>query len=133
LPTHSGNSATKYGANYGSFSQNLKSLTEAEYNSQIAKRRSLTSTLSGTTSLTLSSQQSGGTLPTIYLSLVDQYGQIVGSDSSSTATLSLVSTTGTYTPTLTGTVTQTANNGVFKFEGITFTAEPGQSYSKTSS
>ena len=35
-----------------------------------------------------------------------------------------------YTPTLTGTTTQTAKNGVFKFSDITFTAKPGESYSK---
>ena len=64
--------------------------------------------------------------------VVDQYGQIVGSDSSSTATLSISgSYSGTsYTPTLTGTTTQTAINGAFIFSGITFTAQPGSTYSK---
>ena len=88
--------------------------------------------VSSSTSLSVTNQQSGGTLPTIYIALVDQFGQIVGSDSSSTATLSISdSYSGApYTPTLTGMTTQTATNGAFKFSGITFTAQPGSTYSK---
>jgi hypothetical protein len=94
------------------------------------RKRTLATSVSGTTSLTLSNQQSGGTIPTIHVALFDEFDQIVGSDSTSTWTLSLVSTTGTYTPTLTGVITQTAVNGVFTFSGITFTATPGSSFSK---
>ena len=71
-------------------------------------------------------------MPTITVYLRDKFGQVVGSDSSSTATISVTSTTSgaTYTPVLAGSTTQIAQNGVFVFSGITFTAEPGQSYSK---
>ena len=89
-------------------------------------------TASGTTSVALSNQQSGGSIGTIYVALVDQYGNVVSSDSSSTATLSIVGSHSgaTYTPTLTGTTTVTSSNGAFKFTDITFTAEPGVTYSK---
>ena len=87
---------------------------------------------SGSTSVSLTNQQSGGSIGTIYVALVDQFGQVVGSDSSSSATLSIVGnhSGATYTPTLTGTSKVTASNGAYKFTGITFTAQPGVSYSK---
>lgn len=97
-------------------------------------RRFLTTT-SGSTSLSISNQQSGGILDDMYLALVDEFGQIVSSDSSSTATISVTSDNSesqTYTPTLTGATTITATNGVFKFTGLTFTAEPGENYGKRS-
>lgn len=80
----------------------------------------------------MTSQQSGGTLPNIYLALVDEFDQYVGSDSSSTATLTITSsTTGeTYTPILSGTTTQTATKGLFQFTDIYFTAEPGRTFSR---
>ena len=86
---------------------------------------------SSSTSLSVTNQQSGGALSTIYIALVDQFGQIIGSDSSSTATLSYSGSYlgAKYTPTLTGTTTQTAANGAFMFSGVTFTAEPGSTYS----
>ena len=89
-------------------------------------------TASGSTSVNLTSQQSGGSIGIIYVALVDQFGQVVSSDSSSTATLRIVGTYSdkTYIPTLTGTTTLTASRGTFAFTDITFTAEPGASYSK---
>ena len=88
-------------------------------------------TTSNSTSLSVTNQQSGGSLPTIYIALVDQFGQIVGSDNSSTTTLSISGSYkgATYTPTLTGVTTQTAANGAFIFSGVTFTAQPGSTYS----
>ena len=85
-----------------------------------------------TTGTTISGQRSGSSLPTITVYLKDKFGQVVGSDSSSTATISVTSTTSgaAYTPVLSGSTTQIAKNGVFVFSGITFTAEPGKSYSK---
>ena len=89
-------------------------------------------TASGSTSISVSSQQSGGSLSTIYIALIDEFDQVVGSDSTSTATLSISGSysTATYSPTLTGTTIQTASGGIFIFSGITFTAQPGSSYSK---
>ena len=87
---------------------------------------------SGSTSVSLTNQQSGGSIGTIYVALTDQFGQVVSSDNSSSATLSIVGTYSgaAYTPTLTGTSKVTALNGAYKFTGITFTAKPGVSYSK---
>jgi hypothetical protein len=89
-------------------------------------------TSSGSTSYSKTDQVSGGVLGTIWMALVDQFGQVVGSDSSSTATLSIVGNHAgaTYTPTLTGTSTVTASYGAFEFNDIAFTAEPGTTYSK---
>jgi hypothetical protein len=89
-------------------------------------------TASGNTSYSATNQTSGGVIATIWMALVDQFGQVVGSDSTSTATLSIVGnhSSDTYTPALTGTTTVTASNGAFEFKDITFTAEPGTTYSK---
>ena len=88
--------------------------------------------ISRSTSISISSQQSGSTLNSIFIALFDEFGEIVGSDSTSTTTLSIMSTSSNvnYTPTLTGTVTQKAKNGMFAFSNITFIAEPNKSYSK---
>jgi hypothetical protein len=66
------------------------------------------------------------------MAIVDQFGQVVGSDSTSSATLSIVGDQSAeiYTPTLTGTFTVTASSGAFEFKNIIFTAEPGSTYSK---
>jgi hypothetical protein len=89
-------------------------------------------TASGSTSYSTVNQVSGGVIGTIWMALVDQFGQVIGSDSSSTATLSIVGNHSgeTYTPTLTGTSTVTASHGAFEFIDISFTAEPGTTYSK---
>jgi hypothetical protein len=68
-----------------------------------------------------------------FLSLVDKYGQNVGSDTSSTVTLN-INTTGvstSYTPVLSGTTTVIAIKGMFNFTGITFTSEPNASFSNS--
>jgi hypothetical protein len=64
--------------------------------------------------------------------LEDEFDQYVGSDGSSTATLSVTSsTTGTaYTPVLSGTTITTASKGMYKFESLTFKAEPDNNFSK---
>ena len=126
----SSNTAQKYGNNYGCFAQVLKSINSTQYLNQSILRRSL-GTLSGTTSLTLSTQQSGGSLGNIYLALVDEFDQIVGSDSSSTVTIGITGThsDATYTPTLTGTTSQIFKNGVVNFDDLKFTAQPGSNYS----
>jgi hypothetical protein len=89
-------------------------------------------TASGSTSISTTNQTSGGVIGTIWMALVDQFGQVVGSDSSSSATLSIIGDHSgeTYTPRLTGTSTVTASHGAFEFIDISFTAEPGTTYSK---
>ena len=140
--TYSNNTAVKYGNNYGSFAQALKTITQAEYEalSNTTRRRwvlnnslfRILSTSAGSTSVNLDNQQSGGSIGTIYVALFDQFGQVVSTDSSSSATLSIVGNHSgdTYVPSLTGATKVTASNGAFKFIGITFTAKPGVSYSK---
>jgi hypothetical protein len=94
-PTYSSNSASSYGGNYAAFAQKLSRLTDAQYSEHTGSRRNLisqndtrkrtlTTSVSGTTSLTLSNQQSGGSIPTLHVALLDEFGQIVGSDSTST-------------------------------------------------
>lgn len=84
-------------------------------------------TLTGNTSLTLSEQQSGGILGTIYLALFDEFGQIVGNDGSSTVSIAIEGYHGSddYTPVLSGTTTATVYKGVVIFTDLEFTAEPG--------
>jgi predicted outer membrane repeat protein len=129
--TNSGNSATLYGADKACFAQKLIRIEESDYTSN-QLRRYLTSSVSGTTSVSVTNQTSGGTLPNIYLALVDEFNQYVKSDSASTSTISITSSVigQTYTPTLSGTLTITASKGMFAFSSLTFTAEPGQIFSK---
>jgi hypothetical protein len=89
-------------------------------------------TASGSTTYSATNQTSGGSLDTVWMAIVDEFGQVVGSDSTSSATLSIVGdqSAETYTPTLTGTYTVTASFGAFEFKNIIFTAEPGSTYSK---
>jgi hypothetical protein len=81
--------------------------------------------------LSLSNQISGGNIPDLYLALFDKYGQIIGIDSDSTATLEINKTGAptTYTPILEGILTVTSLNGMFSFQDISFTAQPNYSYS----
>ena len=104
-------------------------IDESEYTNN--QRLRTLGTLSGTDTITLTDQQSGGSIDTIYLALVDKFDQYVGSDSSSTVTISITSSTTneTYTPVLSGTTTQTASKGMFVFDDLTFTAEPGRTFS----
>ena len=94
-------------------------------------RRSLNASIRSN-SLSIINQQSGGTLSTFYIALVDQFNQIVGADSSSTSTITISGNYvgAVYSPLLKGATTQTASNGAFKFTDISFTAQPGTSYSK---
>lgn len=134
-PTFTNNSAGKYGDNIASFPQKLLRISEAEYLSALKNKRALsTESYTGTDLLKLTNQKSGGVIPTTYLALVDKYGQKVASDSVSTVKLAInqVISTSTYTPSIAGNTLVTANQGMFNFSGITFTAEPGVSYSKLS-
>ena len=130
VPSYNGNTATLYGNNYGCFAQLLKSINLTVYNSQTTRRHLSNATLNGSTSLTLSDQQSGGQIQDIYLALYDEFDQIVGSDNTSTVTLALINdhSNDTYTPLLTGSTTVTIQKGVVKFDTVQFTAQPTQSY-----
>ena len=130
-PSYNGNTATLYGNNYGCFSQLLKSITSTVYDSQTSSRRYLNdATISGSTSLALENQQSGGQIQDIYLALYDEFDQIVGSDSVSTVSIALINdhSGDTYSPLLTGSTTVTVSKGVVKFDTLQFTAEPNTTY-----
>ena len=73
LPQYINNKALLYGDDIPCFAQNLI---------QVSETRSLRvlSNYSDIDILSLSSQKSGNNLPDLYLSLVDKYGQVVGSD-----------------------------------------------------
>ena len=126
LASYTSNIASSYGNNYGCFAQALQNISESQYNSLTNNRRSLQ-----TNQFSVSDQQSGAQMSPIYLALFDEFGQIVGSDSTSTVTISIDTTNvpGDYSPTLTGVTTVTAVNGLIKFENLVFTAHPGYNFS----
>ena len=62
---------------------------------------------------------------------MDKYNQIVTSDSNSKLTMTVgssSSTNGAYPPTAEGTFLFYSSQGIFKVNGIKFTATPGQKY-----
>ena len=69
-------------------------------------------------------------MPELYLALEDQYGQIVGSDNTSTITLYVNSTSveTTFDKALAGQVTHFSYYGTFKISNISFTSEPAKEY-----
>ena len=104
------------------------------YAERMNSRRALNDnlTVGGTDSLELDGLGSGSTIPDTYIALVDKFGQIVGSDSRSRATLNINtnSNVSAYVPVLTGTTTITAANGMFVFANVSFTAGPNSNYGK---
>ena len=132
--TYSNNTADLYGNNYAWFAQNLIQISQQQYEASVNSRRSLSDdlTVNGTDSLSLDGLGSGSTIPDTYIALVDKFGQIVGTESDSTVTLTIDTTNpvSVYTPVLTGTITMTATKGMFYFSNITFTAGPSFSYGK---
>eukprot|EP00347_Sterkiella_histriomuscorum_P017660 403348489 len=109
------NKALIYGDNVGSFAQRITTITfQQAMNSrgQYGFRRQLeqtdvqiTSEQKSTQNQTLDSYRSGAVIPTFYMGLVDKYGQIVKTDSSSKI-----------------------QNGTFEIVNLQFTGTPGQNY-----
>lgn len=63
------------------------------------------------------------------MALVDTNDDIVGTITGSKLNVQVKATSGeTYPPNLSGVTQFTSENGIFKVEGLQFTAEPGQSY-----
>ena len=125
LPQYINNTALLYGDNIACFAQNLIQKVDTEN-----RNLRVLSSYSGNESLSLESQQSGGFMPDLYLSLVDKYGQILGSDSSSSAILTMNTSDvpTSFTPVISGASTVIARSGIFTFEDISFRAEPGITY-----
>ena len=126
---YNNNSASLYGDNIAWFAQKIIQINEFNYKGNNSLR-SLDYTSSNDNLATLSNQGSGHDIPDLYLALQDQYGQIVGSDSSSTITLYINSSAGNTTldQSLAGEVTHTAVKGTYRISDISFTSEPGLEY-----
>ena len=129
--TYTNNTADLYGNNYGCFAQKLVSISESEYNSATGSTRRNMGTVSGTTSLTVSDQRSGGALGSIYIALQDEFDQIVRFDSTSSATVNLESgqAVNNINPVLSGTTNRVFSNGVIHFDDISFIGYPNNDFS----
>ncbi|CDW79375.1 UNKNOWN [Stylonychia lemnae] len=129
------NSAQIYGDNIGCFAQKISQITDQELSKQgISTSRILQSTTVQTQS-EISQVRSGQTIPSFNLALVDKYGQIVKTDSSSKLTVRVDSTFTQnnqdalkYSPVIQGQSQFLSVNGTFKVKDIIFVATPGQSY-----
>lgn len=97
--------------------------------------QTVNSTISSSLNLQFANQRSGGTLPTIYLALVDKYGQIVGSNFDSTVLAYVNSSYNSdprsilYPPVIEGTNSFTTYGGVLSISNFVFTGSPGYNYS----
>lgn len=81
----SGNAATLYGTDYACFAREIKEINEAEFTYYSEDTNDLSMKTDGSKSQSLkrldfAGVMSGGSIPTTYLALVDQYEQIVTSD-----------------------------------------------------
>lgn len=79
-----GNTATLYGTDYACFAREIKEIDEAEYTYYVEDTNDLSKKTDGSrskslTRLDFAGVMSGGSIPTTYLALVDQYEQIVTS------------------------------------------------------
>ncbi|CDW78819.1 UNKNOWN [Stylonychia lemnae] len=126
------NSAIYYGDDIACFAQNIKSISKQSYINQMIRvgnqisednilRRTLENQLKDSTQnnhqANFNNQRSGGPLPVMYLSLVDKYGQIVGSDFKSTVriqvnTTNLDTQASKYPPLIEGSSAFTVNSGI---------------------
>ena len=85
----SDNNATIYGKDFACFAREIKILAEADYTYYINEEgtndlaaKTDSSESESLSRLDFSGVMSGGSIPTTYLGLVDEYGQVVTSDSS---------------------------------------------------
>ena len=85
------------------------------------------------TDINLNEWQSGSVIPPIYIGLYDEFENIVKSDSSSSATLSITSVnpSDAYPDNLIGSTFVEAVNGIFIFTDLILTAEPGSNSCNT--
>eukprot|EP00347_Sterkiella_histriomuscorum_P007237 403349735 len=141
--TFQNNKADLYGNDISCFSQNLKKIDEELYYQMLTKAgvdirmrylEDLYSQQSLEISTQLDQQRSGGTIPGIFMALVDKYGQIVGVDSNSKVRVALstdyiTSSDATkYSPIIEGQQQFVVVGGVVQIQDIQFTGTPGQKY-----
>jgi len=86
------------------------------------------------TDISMDAQQSGSVLPSIYIGLFDQFGNILRPDNTSVASLSILSSNSDnkYPGNLIGNTLVRAVEGIFSFKDIAVTAEPGSTTSSFS-
>eukprot|EP00347_Sterkiella_histriomuscorum_P009503 403340963 len=139
------NYAYQYGNNISCFAQKISKIDEQLYKQSLLKIGMQTRlrqldlisdqlNQNNNTSSVVASQQSGGTIPEMYLSLVDKYGQIVSTDSSSKLRVNVNpiytqnSKSTVYPPILEGNSQFLVAAGVVQINEIQFTGTPGQKY-----
>lgn len=138
------NDAKYYGPHIGCFAQRIVLITEEEYYEQIEianqdKLRLLeeeeTNSTKQVSDIEIDSARSGAQIPEMFVALVDKYGQIVGSDSSTKLTVLIDSTyhednarANDFLPVIEGASQFYSQGGVFDVKDIYFTATPGESY-----
>ena len=137
--TFKNNKASLYGDNYALYSQEVRLISEEEFSSlnrTSISRRNIESSSSnsslysnrvtGNSSVSMIDQGSGYSLPTLYLVLVDMFGQVVGEDSVSRVQLSTTSDggTGSYLPSLEGISILYAIRGTYNISNVKYIAEP---------
>eukprot|EP00347_Sterkiella_histriomuscorum_P024148 403332142 len=143
--TYKNNLAYQYGNDISCFAQKISQISQDSYiqtlkklNMYSERMRQLDSLVDSyalsKTESTVQEQRSGGTIPEMYLSLVDKYGQIVSTDSSSKLRVGVNPIQSTsivnanFPPILEGSSQFIVEGGVVKVNKIQFTATPGYQY-----
>ncbi|CDW74167.1 UNKNOWN [Stylonychia lemnae] len=127
------NNSAKYGDNMACYAQNLGSLSKYQYKEQMIKLglytlddfdfRMLEQSNSEKIMFnqTFDNQRSGGSIPIIYMALIDKYGQIVGSDfQNQKASM--------YPPILEGSSDFSIYGGIAVIDNVQITGNPGSNY-----
>ncbi|CDW72107.1 UNKNOWN [Stylonychia lemnae] len=144
------NIATQYGNDLSCFAQRIIKINQETYlntmkNLGIEQRRQRLLTdyiypsriLNVSISTQIKSQRSGGTMPGIYVALVDKYGQIIGIDQESKVRVNIDSfievskEAQAYPPIIEGQSQFAVLGGVVYIQNIQFTGTPGYQYSLT--
>ena len=127
------NVATLYGTNYAWFAREIKEIKESEYTYYTTSTNDLSATSNGSkgaslTSLDFSGVMSGGSIPTTYLALVDQYNQVVTSANSAMIEFLVDSQVGTtknqFQSQVYGQTKFYSVSGVYNITGLYLIADP---------
>jgi hypothetical protein len=129
--TFTNNNAVLYGDDISAVAEQLLTVSEEFYNANIiSTRRSLIDDDDPYPTNTVSSQMSGGELPTFYIGIFDKYGNLVKSENDALLRpeivnpISVTVANSTYEPFITETASITSINGLFKASGISMTGFP---------
>ncbi|CDW85156.1 UNKNOWN [Stylonychia lemnae] len=139
------NSADQYGDDIASIAQNLKSINLEQYLNHLKKiglmteKRRLQLTkisqefIQSNQTDEINQQRSGGNVKTLYLALIDKYGQIIGSDFKSKVrvtveTSNLDQQQSMYPPIIEGGINYLMIGGIAVIEDLCFVGTPGVSF-----